>query len=119
MLKRFGAKRQEGGDAGGRNKRKRKKGEEEEKHLTEYRNPQSEPGTDKRMLLALFVVFIVIGVMQYFMPKPAQPPQQDKGKQQQQQPNARSCGCSRGNVHTCSAPHSGRSRQSAGESWRR
>jgi YidC/Oxa1 family membrane protein insertase len=53
--------------------------------LTEYRNPQSEPGTDKRMLLALFVVFIVIGVMQYFMPKPAQPPQQDKGQQQHQQ----------------------------------
>ncbi len=52
--------------------------------MTEYRNPQSEPGTDKRMLLALLLVFVVIGVMQYFMPKP-QPPQQDKGQQQQQQ----------------------------------
>ena len=34
------------------------------------------------MLLALLAVFVVLGVMQYFMPKP-QPPQ-DKGQQQQQ-----------------------------------
>jgi YidC/Oxa1 family membrane protein insertase len=54
--------------------------------LTEYRNPQNEPGTDKRMLLALLLVFVVLGVMQYFMPKP-QTPQPDKG-QQQQQPSA-------------------------------
>jgi YidC/Oxa1 family membrane protein insertase len=64
-LRRFGAKRQE-------------------KRLAEYRNPQNEPGSDKRMLLALVLVFIVLGVMQYFMPKPQAPPP-DKGQQQQQQ----------------------------------
>jgi YidC/Oxa1 family membrane protein insertase len=54
--------------------------------LTEYRNPQNEPGTDKRMLLALLLVFVVLGVMQYFMPKPQQPqpPLPEKGQQQQQ-----------------------------------
>ncbi|MGC2742021.1 MAG: membrane protein insertase YidC [Candidatus Angelobacter sp.] len=51
--------------------------------LTEYRNPQNEPGSDKRMLLALVAVFVVLGVMQYFMPKPQTPP--DKGQQKQQQ----------------------------------
>lgn len=35
------------------------------------------------MLLALLLVFVVIAVVQFFMPKP-QPPQQDKGQQQQQ-----------------------------------
>ncbi|HET9164392.1 MAG TPA: membrane protein insertase YidC [Candidatus Angelobacter sp.] len=54
--------------------------------MTEYRNPQNEPGSDKRMLLALVAVFVVLGVMQYFMPKP-QPPQ-DKGQQQQQSQQA-------------------------------
>ncbi|HWF04635.1 MAG TPA: membrane protein insertase YidC [Candidatus Angelobacter sp.] len=51
--------------------------------MTEYRNPQSEPGTDKRMLIALLLVFVVLGVVQYFMPKPKQPPQ-DQNQQQQQ-----------------------------------
>ena len=51
--------------------------------MTEYRNPQNEQGTDKRMLIALMLVFVVLGVMQYFLPKP-QPPQQDKGQLQQQ-----------------------------------
>ncbi len=37
------------------------------------------------MLLALLLVFVVIGVVQYFMPKPQAPPQ-EKGQQQQQQP---------------------------------
>ena len=46
--------------------------------MTEYRNPQNEPGSDKRMLLALVAVFVVLGVMQYFMPKPQTP--QDKGR---------------------------------------
>jgi len=54
--------------------------------LTEYRNPQNEPGSDKRMLLALVAVFVVLGVMQYFMPKPQTPP--DKGQQQQQAQSA-------------------------------
>ncbi len=54
--------------------------------LTEYRNPQNEPGSDKRMLLALVAVFVVLGVMQYFMPKTQTPP--DKGQQQQQSQQA-------------------------------
>lgn len=53
--------------------------------MTEYRNPQSEPGTDKRMLIALLLVFVVLGVVQYFMPKPKQPPQEQNQPQQQQQ----------------------------------
>jgi len=51
--------------------------------LTEYRNPQNEQGTDKRMLIALVLVFVVLGIMQFFMPKP-QTPLPDKGQQQQQ-----------------------------------
>jgi YidC/Oxa1 family membrane protein insertase len=55
--------------------------------LTEYRNPQNEPGTDKRMLIALLLVFVVLGVVQYFMPKPKPPPQdQPQPQQSQQQP---------------------------------
>lgn len=58
--------------------------------MTEYRNPQSEQGTDKRMLIALLFVFVALGAVQYFMPKPKQPPQnQDQPQQQsQQQPPA-------------------------------
>ena len=52
--------------------------------MTEYRNPQNEPGTDKRMLIALLLVFVVLGVVQYFMPKPKQPPQDQTQPQQQQ-----------------------------------
>jgi YidC/Oxa1 family membrane protein insertase len=52
--------------------------------LTEYRNPQNEQGTDKRMLIALVLVFVVLGIMQYFLPKPQTPPQ-DKAQQQQVQ----------------------------------
>jgi YidC/Oxa1 family membrane protein insertase len=54
----------------------------EDLSLTEYRNPQNEPGSDKRMLLALVAVFVVLGVMQYLMPKPKTPE-----KNQQQQPS--------------------------------
>jgi len=53
--------------------------------LTEYRNPQNEPGSDKRMLLALVAVFVVLGVMQYFMPKPKTPPDKSQQEQQSQQ----------------------------------
>ncbi|HEX3586061.1 MAG TPA: membrane protein insertase YidC [Candidatus Angelobacter sp.] len=52
--------------------------------MAEYRNPQSEPGSDKRMLIALVAVFVVLGVMQYFMPKPQAPPQKAQQTQQQQ-----------------------------------
>ncbi len=55
----------------------------------EYRNPQNEPGADKRLLFTLLAVFLVIGVMQYLLPKPQQPPQPEKNQQQQaQQPTA-------------------------------
>ncbi|HET8888061.1 MAG TPA: membrane protein insertase YidC [Candidatus Angelobacter sp.] len=56
----------------------------EDTSLAEYRNPQNEPGSDKRMLIALVAVFVVLGVMQYFMPKPPAPPT-DKTQQTQQQ----------------------------------
>jgi YidC/Oxa1 family membrane protein insertase len=58
--------------------------------LTEYRNPQNEPGADKRLLFTLLAVFLVIGVMQYLLPKPQQPPAAEKNQQQQaqQQPTA-------------------------------
>ena len=52
--------------------------------MTEYRNPQNEPGTDKRMLIALLLVFVVLGAVQYFMPKPKQPQQNQNPPQQQQ-----------------------------------
>jgi YidC/Oxa1 family membrane protein insertase len=57
--------------------------------LTEYRNPQNEPGSDKRMLLALLLVFIVLGVMQYFMPKPKVPQQENSQQQAQPSPVAK------------------------------
>ena len=53
--------------------------------MTEYRNPQNDPGSDKRMLLALVAVFVVLGVMQYFMPKPQTPPAKGQPQQQSQQ----------------------------------
>ncbi|HLK54514.1 MAG TPA: membrane protein insertase YidC [Candidatus Angelobacter sp.] len=57
--------------------------------MTEYRNPQNEPGTDKRMLIALLLVFVVLGAVQYFMPKPKQPQQdQNPPQQQSQSPSA-------------------------------
>jgi YidC/Oxa1 family membrane protein insertase len=68
-LQRFGAKRQK-----------------EKKPLAEYRNPQNEPGSDKRMLIALVAVFVVLGVMQYFMPKPPAPPPGKAQQTPQQQP---------------------------------
>src|SRR5206468_5706603 len=37
------------------------------------------------MLLALVAVFVVLGVMQYFMPKPQTPPAKDQPQQQSQQ----------------------------------
>ena len=52
--------------------------------MAEYRNPQNEPGSDKRMLLVLLGVFVVLGVMQFLMPKPQTPP--EKTAQTQQSP---------------------------------
>lgn len=55
--------------------------------MAEYRNPQNEPGTDKRMLVSLLLVFVALGVMQYFIPKPKQPPQESSQQQAQQTPS--------------------------------
>jgi YidC/Oxa1 family membrane protein insertase len=56
--------------------------------MAEYKNPQNEPGADKRMLIALLAVFLVLGLMQFLLPKQAQPPaQQQQSQQQQSQPN--------------------------------
>jgi YidC/Oxa1 family membrane protein insertase len=48
--------------------------------LTEYRNPQNEPGSEKRLLLAFLLVFVVIGVMQFLLPKPQPQPQSEPAK---------------------------------------
>ena len=56
--------------------------------MAEYRNPQSEPGGDKRMLIALLSVFVVLGLMQLILPKPAQPPPNQQQSQQSQPPAA-------------------------------
>jgi YidC/Oxa1 family membrane protein insertase len=45
--------------------------------LTEYHNPQQDPGAQKRLLITFFLVFVMIAALQYLMPKP-QPPQQQK-----------------------------------------
>jgi YidC/Oxa1 family membrane protein insertase len=45
--------------------------------LSEYHNPQQDPGSQKRLLLAFLLVFLMIGALQYFLPK-AQPPRQEK-----------------------------------------
>jgi YidC/Oxa1 family membrane protein insertase len=54
--------------------------------MAEYRNPQSEPGADKRMLIALLGVFVVLGLLQFILPKPPQPPPSQQPPQQQTQP---------------------------------
>jgi YidC/Oxa1 family membrane protein insertase len=53
--------------------------------MAEYKNPQSEPGADKRMLIALLGVFLVLGLLQFILPKP-QPPQGQQQSQQQATP---------------------------------
>ncbi|HET9363574.1 MAG TPA: membrane protein insertase YidC [Candidatus Angelobacter sp.] len=52
----------------------------------EYRNPQNESGSDKRIMLILLSVFLALGLLQYLLPKPPQPKPQEKGQQQQSQP---------------------------------
>jgi YidC/Oxa1 family membrane protein insertase len=54
--------------------------------LTEYHNPQNDPGSEKRLLLAFLLVFVMIAVMQYLLPKPQPRPEQPRpGGQQQAQ----------------------------------
>jgi YidC/Oxa1 family membrane protein insertase len=56
--------------------------------LTEYHNPQDDPGAQKRMMLAFLLVFVAIFVMQLFLPKPQQPAKpQQQAQQQTPQPS--------------------------------
>jgi YidC/Oxa1 family membrane protein insertase len=51
--------------------------------LTEYHNPQNDPGSEKRLLLAFLLVFVMIAVMQYLLPKPQPQPEPQKPVGQQ------------------------------------
>ncbi|MFI5103359.1 MAG: membrane protein insertase YidC, partial [Terriglobales bacterium] len=53
--------------------------------MTEYRNPQTDPGSEKKMMLAFVIVFGLIIALQYFLPKPQAPKSQPAGPQQSQQ----------------------------------
>jgi YidC/Oxa1 family membrane protein insertase len=53
--------------------------------LAEYYDPKHEPGAEKRMLVVFLLVFIGIALMMYLIPKPAQPPAEQKPNNQQQQ----------------------------------
>ena len=53
--------------------------------MTEYHDPKNEPGAEKRLLLVFLLTFIGIALMQYLMPKPAQPPQPKPGTPEPQQ----------------------------------
>lgn len=52
--------------------------------MTEYHNPQNDPGTEKRLLLAFLLVFVTIAVMQYLLPRPQPQPEQQKPAEQPQ-----------------------------------
>jgi YidC/Oxa1 family membrane protein insertase len=58
--------------------------------LTEYKNPQSDPGSQQRLLVALLLMFVMVAVMQYILPKPQPQPEQQKPgdhhQESQQQP---------------------------------
>jgi YidC/Oxa1 family membrane protein insertase len=58
--------------------------------LTEYRNPQNDPGSQQRLLLAFLLVFVMIVAMQYLLPKPKQQPEQQKPAGQTQGQSASS-----------------------------
>jgi YidC/Oxa1 family membrane protein insertase len=50
-----------------------------EKHpLTEYRNPQNEPGSQQRMMVTLLLFFLAIVAVQFFLPKPKPQPEPEK-----------------------------------------
>ena len=53
--------------------------------MTEYKNPQNDPGSQQRMLLLLVFFFIAIIALPYFMPKPQPPAQQQKPSEQTSQ----------------------------------
>lgn len=57
--------------------------------MTEYYDPKKETGTEKRLLLVVLLTIVGMGMLSYFMPKPAPPAQQPANppSQQQQQPS--------------------------------
>jgi YidC/Oxa1 family membrane protein insertase len=46
--------------------------------LTEYHNPQQDPGSEKRLLLAFLLVFVMIAAMQFLVRKQQPPVPQEK-----------------------------------------
>jgi YidC/Oxa1 family membrane protein insertase len=46
--------------------------------LTEYKNPQSDPGSQQRLMVALLLMFVMIAVMQFLLPKPQPQPEPQK-----------------------------------------
>ncbi len=57
--------------------------------MAEYHNPQQDSGSQKRLLIAFFLIFIGIAVMQYLMPKPPpQPPKPETPQPTQTQPSS-------------------------------
>jgi YidC/Oxa1 family membrane protein insertase len=65
--------------------------------LTEYNNPQQDPGSEKRLLVAFLLVFVMIAAMQFLVrkqqppatqEKPAATPQSQQGPSPQAMPSA-------------------------------
>jgi YidC/Oxa1 family membrane protein insertase len=52
--------------------------------LADFKNPQQEPGAERRLLLVFLLTFVVLIVFQTFLKKP-QPPAQSQNQQQQNQ----------------------------------
>jgi YidC/Oxa1 family membrane protein insertase len=46
--------------------------------LTEYRNPQNDPGSQQRMMVTLLLFFLAIVAVQFFVPKPKPQPEPEK-----------------------------------------
>ncbi|HMF90529.1 MAG TPA: membrane protein insertase YidC [Candidatus Angelobacter sp.] len=46
--------------------------------MTEYKNPQSDPGSQQRLLVALLLMFALVAAMNYLLPKPQPQPEQQK-----------------------------------------
>jgi len=46
--------------------------------LTEYRNPQNDPGSQQRMMVTLLLFFLAIVAVQFFLPKPKPQPEPEK-----------------------------------------
>jgi YidC/Oxa1 family membrane protein insertase len=46
--------------------------------LTEYRNPNTDPGQEKRLLVTFLLFFVLIAALQFFLPKPQPQPESQK-----------------------------------------